>query len=521
MQTNVSRRTLLSGLAGGVVLLGLTACQSAVDQQSSGTASKGGTLLGGINTDLVPANFYTNSNYGVTTIIGLVYESLLLYRLDKLEAEPRLATKWDISDDGLTVTLTLREGVKFHSGREFTSKDVEFSLKTYADPAWNGQLQSTAAAISSYDTSDPHTAVIHLAHPMGNIIDLLEIVPIVDSESIEGIKDGSKYVGTGPFKFDKWTPNARLEFSKFDDYWVDGKPYLDAVSIAIIPDPTQLTNQIKSGQIDYAYGTSYLDAEKLAKNADKFTMTQLAGAEQQIYVGVNITVPGLDDIKVRQAIAYALDRDRIMTEVYRDSGYPVNLPWPKYSTAYDAKLNQTYTRDVAKAKQLLKEYGKEVPAVKLTYGVPNALYEATAQIIQANLKEVGITIELDPVDPATFTSQLIGAKFPGLWTTFHSWAHYTPSTLTVSAYPFNAAHNSSHYSNPTYTKDADGAWKQADGAGAAAVTEYGKLSKDLLDALFLVEIGVVEDRWVTSAAVHDVAYTKRHEVILTDAKLSS
>ncbi|MFT4082497.1 MAG: ABC transporter substrate-binding protein [Nocardioides sp.] len=517
--THVSRRTLLSGVAGGVVLLGIAGCSSAVEDSKSGTPTSGGTLLGGIGIDLVPANFYTNSNFGVTTIIGLVYESLLLYPLDSLEPQARLATDWQISDDGLTVTLNLRKGVTFHSGREFTSKDVAFSLKTYADPAWNGQMQSTAATIASYDTSQKHQVVLTLKHPLGNILDLLEVVPIVDSESIDGLKDGSKYIGTGPFKFEKWTPNSRLTFTKNDDYWVDGRPYLDGVDIAIVTDTTQLFSQIRSGQVDYAFGTSFTDNEKL--DTSKFTITKLSGAEEQIYLGANVTADPLDDLTIRQAIAYAIDRDRIMKEVYRNSGYAVNLPWPKYSTAYDAKLNQTYTLDLAKAKSLVAKHEGTLPTIPLTYASDIPSYEATAQIIQANLKEIGITVKLDPVDPATFVSQLIGAKFKGLWTTFHSWAQYTPSTLTISAYPFNAAHNASNYSDAGYTKDATTAWQQVDGTSSQAVSAYGAVSQDLLDALFLIEIGVIEDQWVTSSAVSGVTYTKRHEVILTDAKLAS
>jgi len=521
MSSNLTRRSLLTGLAGaagGAVLLGLTGCQSAVSQQSSGSDGKGGTFHGGITSDLVPANFYTNSNAGVTTIIGLVYESLVSYRVDRLEAEPQLATSWKISDDGLTVTLQLRRGVKFHSGRAFTSKDVEFSLKTYADPRWTGQMQSTAAAITAYDTSDPHTAVLHLDHPMSNIIDLLDIVPIVDQETFDGISDGSTYVGTGPFTFEKWSPGSGLEFAKFDDYWVDGRPYLDAVSIAVVTDASGLANQLRSGQLDYAYGVSYKDGASLTKDG-QFDLHQLTGAEEQIYVGANREVPGLDDLRVRQAIAYGLDRERIMSEVFLGSGYAVNLPWPKYSSAYDEKLNRTYGHDVAKAKALLADYGKQVPPVTLTYSVPSPVYEATAQIIQENLKEIGITVKLDPVDPPSFVAQLIGAKFKGLWTTFHSWAHYTPSTLNVSAYPFNALHNASHYTDAGYTKDAQAAWTEVDGTGPKAVAAYAEVSQDLLDALFLIEIGVVEDRWITSPKVQGLAYTKNRELTLTDARL--
>ena len=137
-----------------------------------------------------------------------------------------------------------------------------------------------------------------------------------------------------------------------------------------------------------------------------------------------------------------MDRERIVTEVLRGVGYAINLPWPKYSPAYDEAANATYARDVEKAKALVAQVGT-IPSITYTYSSNSPLIEATAAIVQSNLAEVGITVELDPIDPAQFTKQLIGAQFAGIWSAYHSWAQYTPSTLTVSAYPFNAHKNAS------------------------------------------------------------------------------
>lgn len=486
---------------------------------SSGSVTRGGTLRGGIQQDLSPAEFYTNSDSGVTTVIGLVYDSLIRYPNNRVVPTPRLATSWQLASDGLSLTLKLRQGVKFHTGRTFTSQDAAFSLQTYAKPQWTGQLQSTAAAITGYDTSNPDTLVLHFAHPLTNIFDLLDTVPIVDSETFAGVGTGKQYVGTGPFKFASWTPNASLKFTRNEHYWKPGLPYLDAVDIAIIPDATSLTAQIRSGQIDYDYGSGFLDVKELVATG-RFSKIQLAGAEDQIYVGTNVDHPALSDIRVRQAIAYALDRDSIMSEVFYNSGYSVNLPWPKYSPAYDAAKNATYTYNPAKAKALVADYGKKIPSLPLAFVSPNPVYEPTAEIIQANLQAAGIPVTLQPLDSASFVKDLIGDKFEGLWTTYHSWAQYVPSTLTVSAYPFNAAQNSSHYSSPAYTKDALAAWEQASAGSSAALTAYGDLSRDLLDALFLIEIGVVQQQWVVSNNLHGVSYTKRSELDLSQAWLS-
>lgn len=520
----VSRRLLLQGLAGAGLagtLFGAAGCTSAVQEARSqqavqtGGPLRGGTINAGISEDLIPGNFFTNSTAGITTVVGLAFESLIRYPDDSVKPTPRLATQWQLSKDGKSLELQLRDDVSFHSGRPFTSADAAFSIKTYGDPSWTAQLKSTASAITSFDTSDPHRLVLKFAHPLGNIFDLLDTVPIVDSQTIDQLQTGEKLIGTGPFKVANWTPNTKISFERNESYWIPDRPYADAVETKIITDAKALLAALKSGQVDFADGLSYLDTENLVKTGG-FSDIRLTGAETQLYVGANVTAKPLDDVRVRQAIAYALDRDRVVTEVLRGVGYSVNLPWPKYSPAYDESRNSRYSRNLSKAKALVAEVGA-IPTIPYTYATPNPLVEATAAIVQANLAEVGIQVQLDPVDGAQFVKQLIGAKFRGLWTTFHSWAQYTPSTLTVSAYPFNAHHNASQFVSADYIAHADAAWQIADGTSPEAVAAYGKLSDDLLDNVFLAEIAVVLPQWARSNKLQGAGYTKRSELQLTDA----
>ncbi|MGF0313981.1 ABC transporter substrate-binding protein [Rhodococcus sp. IEGM1428] len=516
----LARRTFLRG-AGltALAIFGTAACSSAVDEQQESASSsavpvRGGTLKTGIPLDVVPANFLTNTG-AATTIIGLAFESLIRYPHDEVTPQPLLATSWELAPDGLSLDLTLRDDVTFHSGRPFTSADAEFSIKTYGDPKWTAQLKSTAAAITGFDTSDPHRLVLTFDHPLGNVFDLLDTVPILDSESIDQLATGEKFIGTGPFVLTERTPNQSLTFERNENYWVPERPYLDRVEVSVITDPQALLNSLRSGQVQAVTNINYRDSETLAA-AGAHTTTDLEGAELQIYVGTNVQNPALADVRLRRAIAYALDRDRIVAEVFRGAGYPINLPWPKSSPAYNESLNSTYSIDLDEAKALVAQVGS-VPTLPLTYQAGNPYYEATAQIVQANLAAIGIDVVLDPIESASFVKQLIGAQFPALWVTFHSWAQYTPSTLTVSAYPFNAQKNSSHYESPSYVAAADAAWRVADGTSEEAVEKYAAVSKELLDGLFLIEIGVAFNQIVAANAVHGIGWTKRSEVILTEA----
>ncbi|GAA3861644.1 ABC transporter substrate-binding protein [Saccharothrix violaceirubra] len=520
---SLTRRSTFKALAGVALLLSATACQSAVDAQTSAggtsvTPKPGGVAEVGVNVDLVPGNVFTNSNASITTLVGLVYDTLVEYPREGLDPKPKLATEWKAADEGRTLTLKLRSGVKFHSGRAFTSADVKFSLQSYADPKWNGQLASTAKIVTSVDTPAPDQVVLHLEHPVSNLFDLLQTVPIVDSETVAEIGTGKKFVGTGAFAFESWRPNTDLKFVRNADYW-DGTPYLEGVHVRVIPDAQSLLAAVKSGQVQLARGIGYRDAETAATTQGLRTVN-LDGAELQAYVGLNATAAGLDDPKVRQAVQYGLDRERILKEVFRDKGYPASLPWTKSSPAFDEGLNNTYKRDVEKAKKLLAESGKQLGEIPLTYVGNDQVFTAIAQIVQNNLADVGIKVKLEPVDSTQFIKQLIGAQFPGLWTTNHSWAQLSPSTLTVSAYPFNARRNASKYSSEAYTKAADAAWKLPSPTGGESKAAYQELSKQLLDGAFLAEIGVVFEQFVIADKLQDVDWSRRRELDLGKAFLT-
>ena len=519
------RRAFLRGVGaaalaavGGSALAGCTSAVHELDTAGDdATPVRGGTLKVAAPSDIVPTNLLTNTAT-MPALVGLVYETLVRYPIDRLEPAPLRATSWQLAPDGLSLALTLRDDVVFHSGRPFTSADVEFSLRTYADPAWSAQLKSTAAAITRYDTGDPHRIVLTFAHPLGNIFDLLTTAPMLDRDTLADIPAGDTFIGTGPFRLTERVPNSRLVFERNDRYWLPDRPYLDAVQLSVIPDSQALLNALRSGQVGLAHGLNSRDIENLAKRPG-FTSITYDGAELQVYVGVAVNNPALSDVRLRQAIAYAIDRDRIITEIFRGAGYPLNIPWPRSSPAYDEVRNTRYARDVDRSRALVEQVGAP-SQIPLSYNASLPVYAATAQIVQANLAEVGIEVTLDPTDDATFVKKLIGGQFPGLWVTDHSWAQFVPSTLTVSAYPFNARKNASHYESPDYVRASDKAWRHVDGTGPAAVADYQRVSDQLLEGLFLIEIGARLQQAAASKRVHGVGWTRSRETLLTEAFLS-
>lgn len=496
------RRTLIAALTVAL-LVAISACTSA-----RSATGEGGTLRVGIGNDIVPAAIFTSSNDGINLLIGQVYDNLVDYPVDGLEPEPSLATDWELAEDGLSLALGLRDDVTFHTGREFTSADVEFSVRTWADPKWTVQLQRTAAAVTGFDTSDPHRIVLEFDHPISNIFDLLDMLPIIDSETFDELETGDSYVGTGAFEFVSWSPGSSLSFIRNEDYW-RGAPELEAIEVSITPNAQASVSQLRSGQLDVIVNGSARDLDSLADTGD-YTVTELEGSERQTYVGTNVSHPALSDVRLRQAIAYAVDRERIVDEVYRGVGYAINLPWPRYSPAFDEEKNETYARDVEAAQDLVAQIG-DVPNLPLEYAGNNPAHEAIAQIVQANLEEVGITVDLIPGEQAQLVQKLIGQEFEALWILDHLFAQWTPSTLTVSAYPFNANSNTSLFDDDDYRTHADTAWKTPDGLSDEALAAYDQLSDDLLEHLFLIEFAITFNRIAANDAVSGFTWTKRGE----------
>ncbi len=516
---SVLRRPSLRGIVA-VALFGaltVTGCSSAVDQAAAGTeVVDGGVLRIGDSGDLTPASFFSGVPVNAA-LSGLVYDTLITYPAGSLDPQPALAESWQVSDDGLTITLTLRPDVTFHDGRPMTSDDVQFSLETYADPARSGQLARTAQLITNYARPDDHTIVLTLAHPAGNFFDLLDVVPVIDRNTMADFDSGKDYNGTGAFTFANWQPGSGMTFEANEQYW-GGAPNLDGVEYVIVPDAQTRVSQLRSGQLDLLLNAAPRDADMLAADSN-FEVVDQTGVLRTWYIGANVQAPGLGDVRVRQAIANAVDRERLLEDVYQGHGNSDNLPWPEYSPAFDASLNSTYNHDVDKAKALVAEVGA-IPVIPISYTAGSSESESIAQIIQADLAAVGITTVIEPIDAATSVKNLIGGTYGGLWITSHVFAQYTPSTLPTSAYPFNAYKNTSNFIDADYQAATEAVWRITDPKSPEASAAYQVLNHELLDNAVVIGLLNADNTLAMSAAVHDVDWSKRAELDLSNAYLS-
>ncbi len=496
----------------------MAGCRLAVEQATSGAdagVTEGGVLRIGDSGDLTPASLYAGAP-AQTMITGLVYDTLIRYPADSLKPQPALATSWQVSPDGLTVRLTLRNGVTFHDGRPFTSEDVRFSLTTYANPARAGQLARTAALITAYDTGDPHAITLRLAQPVGNFFDLLDLVPIIDRNTMADFDAGRGYNGTGAFRFTGWKPGASITFAANKNYW-KGPPHLNGVEYVIVPDVQTQVAQLRTGQLDLLWSIAPRDADALTART-RLKVVKQTGVTHNWYIGANVRAPGLGDVRLRRAIAYAVDRDRILHDIYQGHGTVASLPWPQYSPAFDAGLNSTYGYDVSRARALVAEIGT-VPTIPIAYTTGSLDTEAVAQIVQADLAAAGIRTTLQPMDYAATLEHLIRGTYEGLWITAHTYTQYTPATLPTGAFPFNAQKNASNFVDAEYRRAVDTAWHTVDPNGTEAEAAYRVLNTELLDNAFVIELFNNENELAMTPALHGLKWSKKSELDLSEAYL--
>ncbi|MDI2127464.1 ABC transporter substrate-binding protein [Yinghuangia seranimata] len=519
-----SRRTVLRAAGAGAVALGLAGCKSAVDEKrdqaapagSGGAPKRGGTLQIGSISDLTPALLFTQNS--LTALHRLVFNTLTGYDPKTLQPQPQLATSWQVAPDGTSVTFQLREGVKFHSGRPFTADDVVWAIQNLKDPKRSAQLRATAAVVSDVSVKSPTELTLRLAHPVSNLFDLFEFMVIADKESVEDAVAGKRIVGTGPFALKSWTPGAGLSFTRNPDYFVPDRPYFDGVEVRIIPQADALLVALRSKQVQLAIGLSGRDVQPV-KDDGQFSIRQFDHGSGAVYVGANVSVKPLDDKRVRQAVSFAVNRDRILQQALGGYGLASSTPWPKSSPAYSDATAKRYAYDPARAKALLAEAGAGELSLPLAHlALPS--YTVAAQMVQFDLQQVGVKTTLEPLDAAKFQTQLINQTMPALWVGGHGFAQVHPSTLAVSAYPFNEAKNTSKFSDPQYTEIVQKAWNQADADSAAAKAAYQDLSEVLLDRQFVIDLVVLANLYASTSNLQGVTQNLYADTVLDDAYLA-
>lgn len=373
-------------------------------------AIPGGTLKLGVQgdpVDLDPALVILDA---AGLVIDFIFEGLVHEGPD-LSPEPRLATHWEVSEDALTYTFHLREGVTFHNGRTLVAEDVKYSFERLQDPDLGSPWAGDASKIVSIETPDDATVVIGLASPDASIMSIFTKrgFSIVPREVVDELGDlRQNPVGTGPFAYSEFVPNSHVHLTKNTSYWLEGRPYLDALEIQIIPDDTARTTALVSGTVDMIESLPAKDYEII--DADP-NLERVGGESANLrWFVFNVRKAPWDNKEVRRAIADGMVRQQIIDAAVFGHGqallgmYPESF-WAGYPHAAPEG-------DPEAAGQKLDELGltKDVTPGILTWGEYDFLLN-TSTVVQEQLRLMGITAELEPVENATYLERYFTGDF--------------------------------------------------------------------------------------------------------------
>jgi len=368
-----------------------------------GGPQHGGTLRVGVYQDftgLMPAT--GGGGWPLFVIQDGFYDPLL--EIDEsANLQPGLAAKWEFSEDNKTITMSLQQGVKFHDGEAFNADVVKLNLERYINPE-AGVIWDLTPKVESVEVVDEYTVKIHLVKPDAAFLFELGQDPgmMISPKALEemGMEGLSQHpVGTGPFMFESWEPGVELVMVKNPEYWREGLPYLDRIEWKILIDNTVRTIALTTDEIDIMTFVPQKDYESLKKDENLNLWTQSA---MVAYVSLNMTDPPFNVKENREAFKYAVDYEALRDTVfYGLADIPTGGPFPPDMWSFNADRPRV-SRDLAKAKEMLAAAGNpDGFSFDMTYE-PDPIGQQTAEVIQANLAEVGITVNLQKYEFARF-----------------------------------------------------------------------------------------------------------------------
>lgn len=469
----------------------------------------GGTIKYAGLDDITSVDAHKGSSPAFDTMYQL-FDRLTEYDL-QLQPQPRLAESWDFSTDQTQIKLNLRKGALFHSGREMTSDDVKWNLVRVRDPKIStGSVPQQAAWFTSIETPDKYTVVLKSEQPRPGAFDFFEYVCIM--EPVPDGADVTKPVGTGPFSFVEWNQGDHFTAVKNPNYWQGGRPYVDGFVMSVFRDPTAMMTGLEAGSQHVVKSPPIHDFARLKDDPNYQSLLEPEG--RFYYLGPNTLVPPFDDKRVRQALAYTLNRDRFVKTISLGFGTAQSFPWPSFSPAYEASKANAYSFDLDKARSLLSQAGVSNLELEMW---PVSLYPELndfAQIQQADLESIGVKSSIKQTDLASWVSTVINHTYKGIYSTAFGTAQLFPATLlTGSAY--NPTGNNEAFKSDQYTQLVNAIGSEPDAAKRKQL--YSQVNDLLIDEAFVWPIATAPFRISATARLQGLEFLLHDAVSFTNA----
>ncbi|KEO54594.1 peptide ABC transporter substrate-binding protein [Thioclava indica] len=420
------------------VSLSFAGAALAQDYQPDPNAKPGGNIIITYKDDVAtldPAIGYDWQNW---SMIKSLFDGLMDYVPGTTELRPGLADSYDVSDDGMTFIFHLRPGVTFHNGREMTAEDVKYSLDRVTNPVtqspgagffasimgYDAMADGSASELSGVEVVDPATVKITLSRRDATFLHVmaLNFASIVPKEAVEewGTDFGKHPVGTGAYKLANWTIGQQLVFAKNTEYWRAGVPYLDQITFEVGQEPIVALLRLQKGEVDVpGDGIPPAKFEEVMSNPAEKARVVEGGQLQTGYITLNVKTPPFDNLKVREAVNMAINKQRI-TQMINGRAIPANQPLPPTMPGY-SKDYKGYAFDADAAKALLAEAGFADGFSTELYVMNTDPNPRIAQAIQQDLKAIGVSADIKSLAQANVIEAGGAGKAPMIWSGGMAW----------------------------------------------------------------------------------------------------
>ncbi|SDF56853.1 peptide/nickel transport system substrate-binding protein [Blastococcus fimeti] len=469
--------------------LALTACGGGDSVDTGGGGDGGGdnTLVAAVSAQPDQLDPHVTTAYASFQVLENVYDTLVVPDPEDLTMQPSLATEWETSEDDLEWRFTLRDGVTFHDGSEFDSADVVYSYNRIIDEELSNSFRFQN--VESVEADGPETVVIRLTQPTPNLLERIgsfKGMAILPENAAEDLDLTTEANGTGPFQLESSDASSTV-LTAYEDYW-DGAPSVDGVEFRYITEPAAALTALQNGEVQWTDNVPPQQIESLGDD-DSVELETTASVDYW-YMSMNYARPPFDNRDVRRAISFAIDREEVAEAAWFGAAQANQTAIPEDSFFYYDYA--PFERDPEQARQLLAQAGVTTPltmGLMVTDEYPETV--TAAQVIAGQLEEVGITVEIETLDFATWLDRQGEGDYDAF---FLGWlGNLDPAAYYQEQHQTDGPNNYQGYSNPQVDQLLQqGATETEDEARKAIYDQAAQIIVDDVSYLYLYNPDVVQ-----------------------------